>query len=32
MGRRKDAQRTVELNERAAELGAKDAHFNLGCL
>ena len=27
----KDITRAVELLERAAELGVKDAHFNLGC-
>ena len=27
----KDATRAVELYERAAELGVKNAHFNLGC-
>ena len=28
----KDLTRAVELYERAAELGVKEAHFNLGCL
>ena len=27
----KDVTRAVELHERAAELGVKEAHFNLGC-
>ena len=31
-GLEKDVTRAVELYERAAELGVKDAHFNLGCL
>ena len=31
-GLKKDVTRTVELYERAAELGVKDAHYNLGVL
>ena len=31
-GLEKDATRAIELWERAAELGAKEAHFSLGCL
>ena len=31
-GLEKDVTRTVELWERAAELGLKEAHHNLGCL
>ena len=31
-GLEKDVMRAVELYERAAELGVKDAHYNLGCL
>ena len=31
-GLEKDMARTVELYERAAQLGVKEAHFNLGCL
>ena len=31
-GLEKDVARAVELYERAAELGVKDAHYNLGCL
>ena len=30
-GLEKDVTRAVELYERAAELGEKEAHFNLGC-
>ena len=32
LGLEKDVTRAVELYERAAELGLKDAHYNLGCL
>ena len=28
----KDVTRAVELHERAAGLGSKDAHYNFGCL
>ncbi|EJK44863.1 hypothetical protein THAOC_36564, partial [Thalassiosira oceanica] len=31
-GLEKDTTRAVELYEHAAELGEKDAHYNLGCL
>ena len=31
-GLERDVTRAVELYERAAELGVKDAHFNLACL
>ena len=29
---KKDAKRAAELYERAAKLGVKGAHYNLGCL
>jgi len=32
LGLEKDVTRAVELHERAAELGLKEAHFNLGCM
>ena len=32
LGLEKDVARAVELHERAAELGLKDAHHSLGCL
>ena len=32
LGLEKDVTRAVELYERAAELGLKDSHYNLGCL
>ncbi|EJK60473.1 hypothetical protein THAOC_19169, partial [Thalassiosira oceanica] len=32
LGLEKDVTRAVELLERAAELGVKEAHFSLGCL
>ncbi|EJK62937.1 hypothetical protein THAOC_16433 [Thalassiosira oceanica] len=32
MGLEKDVARAVKLYKRAAELGVKEAHFNLGCL
>ena len=31
-GLEKDVTRAVELYERAAELGVKEAHYNLGCM
>ncbi|EJK71316.1 hypothetical protein THAOC_07265 [Thalassiosira oceanica] len=32
LGLEKDTTRAVELYERAAELGAKEAHYSLGCV
>ena len=32
IGLKKDVTKAIELLERAAELGLKDAHYNLGCM